>query len=268
MDVVDVPDNNPGIDEAIPPVLLCLFGSLRLLRLGQSLAIRRGGRTEELLSILALGRDQGLRRETLLDRIWPNTAPALACQSLNSLVHSICMLLRDALAGKPPILYESGCYRLNLEAGVGVDVMLFDALVQAGDQGAARGDCEAAMAAYCGAVDLYGGDLCPSTDVLAVIERERLRASFLSALAYLACRSVEDLDYVAALSYAFRLLANDPCREDAHRLVMRCHMQRGERAQALRQYQLCCKILQAEFNATPEPATTQLFDQLLMNQSV
>jgi DNA-binding SARP family transcriptional activator len=58
------------------------------------------------------------------------------------------------------------------------------------------------------------------------------------------------------------VLAHDPCREDAHRLVMRCHVRRGERAQALHQYRVCVDILRAAFETIPEPATVALFDQV------
>jgi DNA-binding SARP family transcriptional activator len=60
----------------------------------------------------------------------------------------------------------------------------------------------------------------------------------------------------------WRLLADDPCREDAHRLAMRCYMQRGQRAMALHQYHVCVDILRMEFDASPEAATTALFDQI------
>jgi DNA-binding SARP family transcriptional activator len=249
-------------DEALPPVLLCLLSQFRLFKLGEPLAVRSGGRTEALLCSLALVRGHGIRRETLIDKIWPGTAPDLAGQSLNSLVHSLCKLLRDALAGEPPILHKGGCYRLNLEAGVVVDVMRFESLLRAGDRQVALGDSETAMAVYGRAVELYDGDLYTSTDVFAVVERERLRALYLTALARLAECSLQSLDYIAGLDYAFRLLASDPCREDGHRLVMRCYMHRGERAQALRHYHLCRQILRTEFNVVPEPATTELFEQI------
>jgi DNA-binding SARP family transcriptional activator len=58
------------------------------------------------------------------------------------------------------------------------------------------------------------------------------------------------------------MLASDPCREDAHRLVMRCYVRLGERAQALRQYQLCKQILRAEYDVAPEDATTALYDRV------
>jgi DNA-binding SARP family transcriptional activator len=69
-------------------------------------------------------------------------------------------------------------------------------------------------------------------------------------------------DDAACLAYAQRVLAHDPCREDAPRLVMRCHVWRGERAQALHQYRVCADILRAAFGTTPEPATVALFEQV------
>ena len=101
----------------------------------------------------------------------------------------------------------------------------------------------------------------------AIIERERLRAMHLNLLAYLADDRFAAGDYQGCLEMAGRLLDGDPCREDAHRLVMRCHVRRGERAQALRQYLLCQQILRAEFDAAPEPATDALFEQARLDPS-
>jgi DNA-binding SARP family transcriptional activator len=105
------------------------------------------------------------------------------------------------------------------------------------------------------------------TDVGSLLERERLRARFLSLLGYLADERYDAGDYGACLEQAWRLLGHDPCREDAHRVVMRCYVQRGERAAALRHYQVCVHILHAEFDAAPEPATTALFDQIRLSPS-
>jgi DNA-binding SARP family transcriptional activator len=69
-------------------------------------------------------------------------------------------------------------------------------------------------------------------------------------------------EYSVALNYAQRLLLCDPCREDAHRVVMRCYARISQRAQAMHQYRLCREILRQEFNAEPEPATEELFGQL------
>ena len=72
-------------------------------------------------------------------------------------------------------------------------------------------------------------------------------------------------EYATCLDVAWRLLGHDPCREDAHRLVMQCYTRLGERAHALRQYRLCTEILRTEFDAAPEPATLALFDQIRLS---
>ena len=83
-----------------------------------------------------------------------------------------------------------------------------------------------------------------------------------NALAWLAERAYQEEDFSTALELALRLLACDPCREDAHRVVMRAHVRRGERAQALRQYRLCEHALLREFEIEPEALTTELFERI------
>ena len=89
-------------------------------------------------------------------------------------------------------------------------------------------------------------------------ERERLRARHLTLLARTASYYYERGDIERCLELAQRLLVHDPCREDAHRLVMRSHVLLGARAQALRQFRFCTEILRSEFDAEPEEATIAL----------
>ncbi len=225
-------------------------------------SIAVGGKAEELLCQLALRYDRPVPREYLLEALWPGTNPTLAGQSFNSLISILRKLCKDALAGAPPLLHAGKQYQLNLEAGVNVDVALFDQLAEAGERASRAGHVEEAVEAYRRALALYRGDLCLVPDAQAIIERERLRARYLTLLVRLASYEYEAGRYAASLRYGQRLLVLDPYREDAHRLVMRCYVQLGERAQALRQFRLCHQLLQAEFEAEPESATLHLFEQI------
>lgn len=251
----------------IPPVqndsvLVCLLGGFRLLRFGQQLEVVISGKALTLLSSLALHLETGVTRDVLLDLLWPEQDSEQSAVSLHSLIYSLHRRLRDDLQDASAVVYNNGSYLLNRAAGVSTDVARFDAMVGEGNRLATvNQDLEAARR-YEHALALYRGDLATGTDVYAVIERERLRASFLTILAWLANRSYREADYTSALEHASRLLANDPCREDAHRVVMRAHVQRGERAQALRQYHLCEQVLRREFDIAPETATTALFDRI------
>jgi DNA-binding SARP family transcriptional activator len=231
----------------------------------QQVVLRGRGKGEAILSRLALRSNEVISRDTLLDTIWPGGEPTLAGQSLNSLIHSLHKLLRGALAGAPPILYTGSGYQLNLAAGVGVDIAIFDRLATDGREHMRTGHADAAITAYSRAVRLYRGDLGPDTDLFAIIERERLRALYLTLLSDLADYHHARGDYGECLTHSLALLAHEPAREDAARMAMRCYVRRGERAQALRQYRLCQQILRAEFDAAPEPATTALFDQVRLD---
>lgn len=246
------------------PVLVCLLGTFSIFKNGSPVALRSGGRTEALLSSLGLRYRRRVPREVVLGEVWPNADPLLSGQALNSLVHSLRKQLADALEGAPPVLCLYGSYSLNAEAGVGVDIAWFDELAARGDR-QARQEPDAAISSYLQAINLYGGDLRVGDDQQALIERERLRARYLTLLARAASYYHSQLDHESCLRLALQLLEHDPCREDAHRLVMRCHVQLGERAQALRQFRLCQQILRSEFDAAPEPATLALYEQIRVN---
>jgi DNA-binding SARP family transcriptional activator len=255
----NIPFNPSRVDTQFP-ITIYLLGRFSLLKKGQPVAIHSGSKTESLLCNLALRQGYCLRRDTLLNTLWPNIETTLAGQSLNSLVYSLNKRLGDGIGGAAAILWSEGTYRLNVEAGVGVDVQAFDDLALAGDRNAETGNHAFAITLYMRAAEIYRGDLVVGNDLHAVIERERLRARYLTLLAYLADFYYGQASYVTCLGYALRLLAIEPCREDAHRVVMRCYVRRGERAQALRQYRLCERILRTEFDAAPEPSTLTLYD--------
>ena len=204
------------------PVCVCLFGSFQVLVSGRPVTLRSGGKAEALLTRLALGQEYGVAREALLEACWPGIDPALAGQSLKSLVYTLHKLLGDALDGASPVVYAGGHCRLNVEAGLTVDVFRFEDLLADGDRLTRAGDDFAAAAAYHEAVLVYRGDLCVGTDLQMILYREDMRARYLTALAQLADYSFVGGRYEACLDYALQLLASEPCREDAHRLVMRC----------------------------------------------
>jgi DNA-binding SARP family transcriptional activator len=247
------------------PILICLFGRFRLLRCGVTIPVRSGGKTEAFLSCLALRGGKGMRKDALLDAVWPESDLVRAAQSLTTLVGNLRRLLTGALAGASPILYVEGGYALNSAAGVTVDVARFDTLAAEGERSMRAGDMVGAVQSWRHAVSLYQGDVCIGGDVYAIIERERLRALQLTLLARLADYCLQGGEHNEALHHARQLLRHDPYREDAHRLVMRCHVRLGERAQALRQYRVCRQLLEHEFGAPPEPSTEALFARIRLD---
>ncbi|MCA1707978.1 MAG: hypothetical protein LC808_33765 [Actinobacteria bacterium] len=247
------------------PVLICLLGGFRVIKSGAEMRIRTGSKTAALLSNLALADHHRVSRQRLLSVLWPDSEPGRAAHALTSMIHTLRELLGDALDGAAPVVYAAGAYELNLDAGVGVDIAHFDALAEVAERQLRAGDISAAVGSSLQAIDLYQGDVCSLDDLGVVVERERLRALYLSLVARVADECLRQHNYAEALGYARRLLSHDPCREDAHRLVMRCHVRLGERAQALRQYQTCRQLLAAEFGACPEPLTDALNERVRLD---
>lgn len=245
------------------PILICLLGHFKLQKHGASVNMRRGGKTEALIGYLAI-QQHSTPRDILIQHLWPTSEMALASQALHSLVHSLQKLFGDAIAGAPFVVHAEGGYRLNSDAGISVDVAHFDRLALMGDEQFRTGDKIGFLTSYKSAINWYRGDLCAgaNADTHGLIESERLRVRHLTILARLADHFYESRDYAACLEYAWKLLSRDPCREDAHRLVMRCHVQSGHRSEALRQYHLCADVLRTEFGVTPEPSTTALFEKI------
>jgi DNA-binding SARP family transcriptional activator len=253
------------------PVLICLLGEFRILNGGHPMEIH-GAKMRALLSILALQTNYVMPREALLETLWPNVKVGLAGQSLSSLLHSLRKAISPQIGGEPLVRYADGCYRLNVAVGLATDVDLFEESAREGEQASRLGNPLAAADAYARAIHLYRGDLCAVADANqnandnsqsnAALKREHLKSSYLTLLARLAEHYYGQRNYWHCIEVAHRLLAKEPCREDVHRLLMRCYVLRGERSQAFRHYRLCLEILRREFDAEPEEATVQLFDQI------
>src|SRR5437879_5192432 len=194
---------------AAAPIQVCLFGGLTLLKRGSPVNLRGGARSEALLLSLALEERRGVPRERLLGQIWPESDAALAVQSLHSLVHSLHRLLGDEIDGAMPIVHAGEIYRLNLEAGMTVDINAFEALARQGNQAWQTGQWPAASDCYRQAVRLYRGDLHACTDDSAVVERERFRNSYLVMLGRLADMAQRSSNYSSALDYASLVLKHD-----------------------------------------------------------
>lgn len=248
-----------------PTVLVGLLGTFRLSVNGIHVAVTSNSKTEQMLVCLAMRRHRRIARGDLIENVWPDTDPSLASQSLNSTTHHLNKtILRHGGSGAL-VACDSGYYRLSERADVAVDLDLFDRYRARGMSALADKDTRTAVEACQRAMDLYRGDLCYGSRVDGLNERERLRVGFLDLMGAMAEHEYARDNVMEALGYLNRLLDLDFLREDAQRLAMRCHVRLGRRAQALRQYRLCCAALAEEFEATPEPGTVALFEQIRSN---
>jgi DNA-binding SARP family transcriptional activator len=105
-----------------------------------------------------------------------------------------------------------------------------------------------------------GGELLPDWyDDWLVFERERFRQVSLHALEALAERLVRAGEVARALEAALSAVRAEPLRESAHRVLIRVHLAEGNRGEAVRQYELCRRLLRERLGVEP----TEQLDRLL-----
>lgn len=250
----------------------CL-GQLAVFHNGQQLALPRNRKAELVLKHLVMYRDRPVTRDVLMELGWPGGAPDAVTNNLNttiSLLRNTLAKALDAPIQGTPIVHEDGAYSLNPALTLQIDVDEFDRWYAQGRAHERAGATCAAIADYQAALDLYQGDLLLGDleDDRTVIERERLASTFLTLLGKLGAYHFEHGRYEEAIDYAHRLLKHDPCREDAHRTLMRSFARLGQRSRALRQYELCRTFLERELGIEPAAATAQLYESIARDADV
>lgn len=93
-------------------------------------------------------------------------------------------------------------------------------------------------------------------------ERERLRQTLAQVLEALVERYGAQGEWQGALPYARRWVMLDPLHEPAQRHLMTAYAWAGQQAAAVRQYQECARVLDAELGVAPDEATTALYDAI------
>jgi DNA-binding SARP family transcriptional activator len=138
------------------------------------------------------------------------------------------------------------------DAPHGLDVADFERALVRAEEAEQRGDRAAARVALEKAAQLYTGDLFLGCyDDWIEHERDRLRQENIEGLEHLVRLLEDQRSYREAISYARRLLQQDPLRENTYRCLMRLHALEDDRASGLRTYY----DLRRELGADPDPAT-------------
>lgn len=225
--------------------------------------LRRRGKSESILKALALTRNRRVPSALLAEWIWPDLNAQDGRHNLQTTVSAMRRTF-EQVHGPMEVLHSRGdAYELN--ADVVTDVEQFDLAYENALALEQRGLADVALSALISMVPLYRDDL--DIDEFAelkfLIERERLSAIYLQVLSKIGAMFFQRGAWEECIAYASRLLARDPGREDAHRLIIRSYACLGQRAQGLHQFQLCVRIIRQHLDADVEPETRSLLAELL-----
>ncbi|GIH97137.1 BTAD domain-containing putative transcriptional regulator [Planobispora siamensis] len=246
-----------------------LLGGLRLTVGGRQVTGWSGHLGRAVLEFLLLRHPKPVRRDTLTDVFWPGVPEASARNRLNAVLYSLRGDLRK-VTGSPVVVYEREGYSL----AAGLDVRLDTEEFMAGRAEAVRlrqtGDLQGAIGRHEAALALYSGELLEDSPYVTWVmpERERLSAAHLDLTESLAGLYLEAGAYAACADACRRLLVRDPCREAAHRLLMRCYARQNQPHRAAAQYELCRRELDAVLGMTPDPETDRLYEAVLRHRAI
>ncbi len=188
-----------------------------------------------LVKLLALQPGRRLRREQVIDALWPDLLLDEAAPRLHVAAHHA----RTAVGSRDAVVLLGGTVSLFPEEEVTIDVAEFE-------RAAAAARSDGSPRAAGDAVARYTGDLLPDDLYEPWTEepRERLRLRYLELLR-VAGRYEE-------------LVAADPLDEEAQLALVRSHLRHGRRQLALRSLDGMADLFRQELGVEPGPAAVAL----------
>jgi DNA-binding SARP family transcriptional activator len=259
-DLTRVPSRPAGC----PPVLEArLFGELALRVDGRPVPRWKGPRGISVLRMLLASPGRRCSRDLLLEEFWPGVSPE---QARNRLQVAVSGLRRSLLEVTSLALIEfaDGGYRIDPRITLVLDTERFEQELATAAGLERAGDPAAAAAAYRQAAQLYRGEFAADApfERWTVLARESLRIGYLDALDRLSRIEWRSGAIGDCIATGHRMLETDPCREDAHQLLMRCYAEQGRIYQVHRQYDFCTRMLAATLDCAPAADTTRLYRYL------
>ncbi|MFL5804971.1 MAG: ATP-binding protein [Roseiflexaceae bacterium] len=248
---------------------------LKLLLLGQPRLERDGAPIElnlrkalALLVYLAVS-GQGHSRDALATLLWPESDQREARTRLRRTLHRLNEAIGDDVldAGLDAI-------RLHPTADLWLDCAAFRKHVTAGLPAPTDPLAPQRLAHLEAAIELYADDFLagftlpdsPAFDEWQFFVRESLRQLYGQLLEQLVAAYRSRQAWAQAIPYARKWVALDGLHEPAHRALMWLYAWAGQHAAALRQYQECVRVLEAELGAAPEQETTALYEGIRTRQ--
>ncbi len=218
-----------------------------------------------LFAYLVAEQGRPVPRDELAEALWGETPPATWEKALTVVVSKVrAVLAESGLDATAALTGSRGCYRLELPEATWVDVVAAAAAARHAEEALRRAIRPRRGRRRPRAVSLAEQPFLPGDDGNWVAARRRdsgdVRVRALSVLADACLRSG---DPAGAATWAEQVVALEPFRETGYRRLMEAHAAGGNRAEALRVYERCRRLLADELGAYPSPETEAVYRALL-----
>ncbi len=250
---------------------LCVrtLGSFGLSVDGRGVATDRWHRKQALtlLKVLVTCRGKAVRREHLIECLWPDADERRGRERLKVTTYFLREQFRSAgLSGRAVKVTAAG-YALSRDA-IWLDCEAFEGLFEEGRLLQQQGRAKEALACFAEAERLYGDDYLPG-DLFAdwcAAERQRMRETYLDLLGSMVDCYLGMGDHARAADACRRGLVREPYREGFHRGLMICLTRLGKRDLAVAHYHHCRQVLEAELAVEPTPETERVYREIVLGR--
>ena len=245
---------------------ISLFGEFKITHNGWSNPTKITQMVKKLLVYLLLNRDRVYPRSVLAGIFWGDHCEEKARSCLRTTLCRLRKVLEPQGIHKGTYLVTTslGAVGFNRQSSYWLDLEVFEETVNRVLKKPIQRweDGDAQQLANC--QDLYTGDLFEGFyEDWAIRERERVRSLYIKSLVHLMQYKNSINAYDDGLVCAHRILDCDPLREKIHRAMMQLYLDNGQPALAIRQYNICCQILDKELGIPPMDATQALHDHIV-----
>ena len=206
-------------------------------------------------------------RSVLADRIWGEQLPPTWERHLSAVMSKVRTLLDSLDDGEPAIIRSLGAaYELELPDGTEVDLHRAEAIVRLMESSIRTGE-EVPPDGISLALEILARPFLPG-DGGAWVDAVRLDIGALYVRALEAASEIRARagHTTSAVELAREVTELEPFRESAYRRLMRLHLEAGDRAEAVRTYENCRRILAEELGVDPAPETHSLYVSALRRE--
>lgn len=244
-----------------------LFGNMIVYRDGEEIVEKSWQREKarEILIYLYINQARFVSKEELMNALWPEATEATSLRDFKVAYNALLKVLEPSRQPRTESAYvirKHSMYKLMTNHCITSDLELFKKFITNGLQ---EKNPLLSNEWLLRCIELYKGEIIGDKLQLEWLQdlRTDIKNLYMQAIERLAQNFIRLKDFKQTIYWAEQLLKQDETWEEAYRLIMYGYYQLQNRAQAVKWFEKCEKVLKQELNIEPMETTIQMFDMIL-----